>query len=93
VSSDHLPAAGSHGARPPAEALEIDLAVLAGTIREQTALPLTDSEVDAVARSLEAGGSDEELLTNTLGMLRLLVGRLEPRPPPIDGGEEPGRET
>lgn len=58
----------------------MDAGALAGAIREQTALPLTEAEADALARSLETAADDEALLSNTLAAVRLVLARLEPPP-------------
>lgn len=78
MSRDDSPAGASHHADRASAVLEVDAAALARTLREQRALPLTDAEAETLARSLEASGSDEELLANTLTAMRLLVNRLEP---------------
>lgn len=67
---------------------EVDLATFARTLREQGALPLTESEADALARSLEDASSDEECLDNTLAALRLLVDRLGPPPGGVEDDPE-----
>jgi hypothetical protein len=58
----------------------VDATTLARAIREQKALPLSDFEADALARSLERATSDEEFLANTLAAVRMLIDRLEPLP-------------
>jgi hypothetical protein len=82
VSSDGSTVDANHHPDTTSPVLEVDLATLARAIREQKALPLTDSESDRLARSLEGSRSDEELLANTLAAVRLLVNRLEPPPQP-----------
>ncbi len=78
VSADNSPPApGPHPEAVPA-VLQVDLAALASTVRGQSGLPLTDAEAASLAGSLEGPGSDEEILANTLGMLRLVLDRLEP---------------
>ena len=53
------------------------------------ALPLTEAEADALARSLEDASSDDEFLANTLAAVQLLVERLEPAPhAPADGDHD-----
>ncbi len=55
--------------------IEIDRASLVRTIREQTALPITEDEADALARALETAQSDEEFLANTLSAVGLIAER------------------
>lgn len=54
----------------------MDAATLARAIREQPALPLSPAEADALARSLEGSGSDDEFLANTLAAVQLVLERL-----------------
>lgn len=60
-------------------ALEVDAASLARTVREQTDLPISETEADALASSLEGSASDEEFLANTLAAVQLLLDRLAPQ--------------
>jgi hypothetical protein len=55
----------------------IDAATLARTIREQTALPVSEDEAESLARAIETSGDDEEFLARTVAALRFLVERLE----------------
>jgi hypothetical protein len=57
--------------------IEFDAATLAETIRDQEALPITDSEAETIARALETSHDDETFLENTLSAIRLIVDRLE----------------
>jgi hypothetical protein len=91
MSTDDPPPAGSHRPEGGPAVLRVGLPALAGTIRRQSALPLSEAEASELARSLEGPGSDEELLDNTLGMLRLVIERLELSPPMAGGDDEPGR--
>jgi hypothetical protein len=70
--------------------LEVDAATVAQTIRQQRALPITDAEADALARSIEVASSDEERLANTLAAVRLLVDRLELPGGMVDGDHDHG---
>lgn len=89
MTRDNLSAADGRTAEFHLEVLEVEVATLADTIREQKALPLTDQEADLLARSLEVAGDEDELLASTIAVLRLVVDRLEPSPP--NGDQEPGR--
>jgi hypothetical protein len=61
--------------------IEIEGATLARTIREQTALPVSDADAETLARSLETSKDDEELLANTVSAVRFLVAQLEQSAP------------
>lgn len=91
VTSGNSSGAGSRRAEIRREVVEVDVTALAATIREQKALPLTDTEADILARSLEVAGDEEELLADTVAVLRLVVDRLEASPAHIDSDHEPGR--
>jgi hypothetical protein len=92
MSTDDPSPAGSRRPESGPAALRVGLPALASTIRRQSALPLSEAEASELARSLEGQGSDEELLDHTLGLLRLVIERLEPSPPVAGAGDdEPGR--
>ncbi|HEX8977517.1 MAG TPA: hypothetical protein VF781_13485 [Solirubrobacteraceae bacterium] len=57
--------------------IEMDAETLVEIIREQQALPLTQTEAEAIARSLETSHDDEEFLATALSAVRLLADRLE----------------
>jgi hypothetical protein len=61
--------------------IEIDGATLARSIRDQKALPITDTEAETLARALETSQDDEELLANAVSALRFLVDQLEQSEP------------
>jgi hypothetical protein len=63
----------------------VEATALASAIREQRCLPVSETEADAMACSLERSASDEEFLANTLAALQLLLGRLEDGA--ADGGD------
>jgi hypothetical protein len=56
---------------------EMDVRAFAAVIREQKALPITESEAEAIARALETCHDDEEFLATALSALTLLADRLE----------------
>ena len=58
----------------------IDAGSLAGTIREQKALPLAEGEAEAIARALETAHDDGEFLATVLSTVKLLADRLDPTP-------------
>jgi hypothetical protein len=60
--------------------LQTDAATFARFIREQEALPLSNTERDELSRALEASKNDAELLANTMSALQSLLDRLEPGP-------------
>ena len=68
--------------------IEIDGATLARSIREQTALPVSDAEAETLARALETSKDDEELLANAVSALRFLVDQLEQSAPDALNGTD-----
>jgi hypothetical protein len=69
--------------------IEIDGATLARSIREQKALPITDTEAETLVRALETSKDDEALLANTVSALRFLVDQLEQSAPGALNGTDP----
>jgi hypothetical protein len=68
--------------------IEIDGATLARSIREQTALPVSDAEAEALARALETSKDGDELLANTVAAVRFLVEELEQSTPDALNGTD-----
>ena len=71
--------------------IQIDAAGLARSVREQSALPLTQSEAQRLARAIETSSDDEALLTRTLSMVTFVLDRLETAPADLrdDDQKEP----
>jgi hypothetical protein len=71
--------------------IEIDGTTLARSIREQTALPVSDAEAEALARALETSKDGDELLANTVAAVRFLIEQLEQSTPdPLNGTDRIG---
>lgn len=63
--------------------IEIDAAALARILREEKALPITDSEADRLARAIEASKDNAEFLANALSAIGVLVDQLERAAPEV----------